>query len=596
MAKRGKRAGPNVSNGELSSSVPWWQLALLIAVVALVYSPVLELGWIWDDDQYVTNNPLLSNLSGLSRIWLEPQASPQYYPVVFTCLWMEFQIAELNPFLYHLVNLGLHCSVAAIALLALRQLKLQSAFWIAMAFAVHPIQVETVAWVTEIKNLLSAFFYGLAWLVLYPEIIKNPVRHPRDGVVALFNARYLAGIVLFLAALLSKSVTASLPAALLLADWFHHGVVRRRPWIQLIPLLLLGCLFGLRTASLEANHVGASGGGWDYGFLMRIMLCCQSLQHYVFQLLFPLQQIFFYPRFDSTAIHWSGVQACLCVGMISIACSWLAIRGYRKPLFAWLFFVGSAFPALGMINVYPHRFSFVADHFIYIPSIAIISVIVGGIYTVSQSIRHRFPAFGCTLGLMPCLLLVTWFGIQTSDYIPAFANSRMLWEDTLAKNPQCPAALQNLGLEYLEMGKPELAELVLLEALNFDFDRHQTQNSLGLVYAQQGKGEQAVEAFRQAVKLKPAFALAWLNLGNLTQSMAAGEDRNQQLPSAIGYYESSWEADPTIQAAYGVAALHLELGNCSEAAKWIRRALELDPADEDSIALYTQVIECANSK
>ncbi|MEC8553930.1 MAG: hypothetical protein VXZ82_02870, partial [Planctomycetota bacterium] len=200
----------------------WWQPILLVAVTALVYAPTTSLTFIWDDDQYVYSNPMLQSADGLYSIWTDPSKSPQYYPITFTVLWVQYQLFEDAPAGYHALNVFLHVTNSLLCFVVLKRLRLSAAFWIAMAFALHPIQVETVAWVTELKNLLSGMFYGLAWLAIWPALAPKRSRSKRlpeenekqaRSAIPLTIFQLGLGTLLFACALYSKSITASLPAA-----------------------------------------------------------------------------------------------------------------------------------------------------------------------------------------------------------------------------------------------------------------------------------------------------------------------------------------------------------------------------------------------
>ena len=188
-----------------------WGGCLIVVLTFLAYASALQGGYIWDDDYYVTRNPLLGHLDGLWRIWLDPMASPQYYPLTFTTFWIESHLWGFHPLGYHLVNVLLHVGNALLLWAILRRLKLPGAWWAAAIFALHPVHVESVAWVTERKNVLSGFWYLSAFLVGLRLLERAQASVPRGAFLAV------AG--LFLGALLSKTVTCTLPAALLFVAW-----------------------------------------------------------------------------------------------------------------------------------------------------------------------------------------------------------------------------------------------------------------------------------------------------------------------------------------------------------------------------------------
>jgi protein O-mannosyl-transferase len=235
--------------------------AVIIVITLVAYVPAMRGGWIWDDDSYVTQNPTLTTGGGLKQIWLEPRSIPQYYPLVHTTFWIEHQLWGLNPFGYHAVNVLLHVINALLLWTILRRLSVPGAWFAACLFAVHPVHVESVAWVTERKNVLSAMFYLCAMLAYLPFCL--PDEHERHE--AWSWRRYVAVSALLVCALLSKTVACTFPAAVLLIAWWKRGgrITWRRDVAPLAPMFLIGLAFGLTTAWLEKVHVGAEGKDWS---------------------------------------------------------------------------------------------------------------------------------------------------------------------------------------------------------------------------------------------------------------------------------------------------------------------------------------------
>ncbi|MEO6436814.1 MAG: O-GlcNAc transferase, partial [Tepidisphaeraceae bacterium] len=261
---------------------------LLIALTLVAYGPALRGGFIWDDDDYVTENVNLRSAEGLSRIWLAPTASPQYYPIVFTTFWVEHQLWGVGASGYHLVNVLLHATAALLLWRVLKSLTVPGAYLAACLFAVHPVHVESVAWISERKNVLSAVFYfaaALAYVACYMPMPRSKNSHaetpkPRSNL-------YLLSLLLFIAALLSKTVTCSLPAALLLVMWWKHGRLTRGDIASLAPFFLIGFVFAMFTVWLERSHVLAVGPEWDLSLIDRLLLAARAIWFYATKLIFP---------------------------------------------------------------------------------------------------------------------------------------------------------------------------------------------------------------------------------------------------------------------------------------------------------------------
>ncbi|HOW19171.1 MAG TPA: O-GlcNAc transferase, partial [Phycisphaerae bacterium] len=342
-----------------SSCLPAAAGLLLLALA--VYIPAMRGGFVWDDDDYVTENRTLRSLDGLGRIWFDIRATPQYYPLVFTSFWLEYHLWDSRPGGYHVVNILLHGTSAVLLWLVLRRLAVPGAWFAAAVFAVHPVHVESVAWITERKNVLSGVFYlsaALVWL-RFAGLDCPRAAEPRR------RSLYAIGLFLFACALLSKSVTASLPAALLLVLWWKRGRIARGDFLPLVPFFALGAVMGLITAWVERHHVGAEGAEWALSAAERCLIAGRALWFYAAKLIWPVRLTFIYPRWPiDSGVWWQYLYPIAAVAAIGLLWG-LRRRIGRGPLVAVLFFAITLAPALGFFDVYPMRYSFVADHFQY---------------------------------------------------------------------------------------------------------------------------------------------------------------------------------------------------------------------------------------
>ncbi len=361
--------------------------ALIILLTVVAYLPALRGGFIWDDDSYVTQNPALRSLAGLVAIWLKPGATYQYYPLVFTSFWAEYHLWGLQPFGYHLVNVFLHAVNAVLLWRVLRRLEVAGAWWIAAIFALHPVNVESVAWVTERKNTLSGLFYllaALAWLRFRPLTAKVTARAPDWRY-------YWLAFGFIVCALFSKTVTLSLPAVLLLLIWWKTGRLEKRDALTLTPWFVLGAASGFMTRWMEQQLV-RGGAEWDLSFVQRCLLAGRALWFYAGKLFWPAHLTFIYPRWEIDAGAAWQYSFPLGIAAVLVALWFFRARIGKGPLAAVLFFGITLAPALGFANVYPFRYSYVADHFQYLASIGLIALAVGtrhGDFTTSQPARSR---------------------------------------------------------------------------------------------------------------------------------------------------------------------------------------------------------------
>ena len=246
---------------------------VIVAMTLLAYSRAPFNGFIWDDETYVQNNMLLRDIDGLQKIWI-PRQTPQYYPMVFSTFWIEYQLWELNPLGYHTTNVILHLLNALLLWGIFRVLKfpLATGWLIAALFAVHPVHVESVAWITERKNVLSGFFYLTAALAyLRFDAIRDGEVEGKESKEAW--GWYGLSLPLFVLALLSKSVTCSLPAALILIMLGQRKTLSPTRILTLIPMFIVGFIAAMHTARIEREVVGAKGADFVFSFFEKKIRC-----------------------------------------------------------------------------------------------------------------------------------------------------------------------------------------------------------------------------------------------------------------------------------------------------------------------------------
>src|SRR4051812_32714143 len=369
--------------------------ALWVAIL-VVYQPVWNGGFLWDDAAHVTR-PDLRSLQGLWSIWFTPGATQQYYPLTHSFFWLQHRLWGDAPLGYHVVNLVLHASAASMIGLLLWRLSIPGTYLVAAIFALHPIQVESVAWISEIKNTLSAVLYlasALAWLRF---------RDKRDA------GSYALSLSLFVLALCSKTVTATLPAALLVIEWWRR---RRLSWprdvLPLVPFFVVGAAAGLATIWVERTLVGAEGVAFDFTPIERALIAGRALWFYAGKLFWPTNLVFIYPRWSvSEHMGWQYLYPAAAIAAIALA--WMVRSRSRGPLAGVLFFAGTLFPALGFFNVYPFLFSFVADHFQYLASLGLIALAGGG--TAWLLHRRRWWDRPATNAL--CIVVLATLGVLT---------------------------------------------------------------------------------------------------------------------------------------------------------------------------------------
>jgi tetratricopeptide (TPR) repeat protein len=532
----------------------WPGLLLVLATVA-AFGPVFRAGFIWDDDAYVTGNTLLTAPDGWWRIWFSAHFQSQYFPLVYTTLRLEHVLWGLNPLGYHAVNLCLHIANALLVWGLLRRLKLPGAWLAAAIFALHPVQVETVAWVTELKNTESTFFYLLAvfaWLNFC------------GGKGGWF---YGLALALHALALCAKTTACTLPAALWLVLWLRNEPVGWRRILQMLPFLCLGLGLGLLSVWWE-KHLGnyepklhLLGGPLD-----RLLIATHALWFYAGKIFWPGTLTFSYPRWEINVGDWRQYLwfvACLAV----TAGLWIGRRQLgRRPAAALIFFVTALSPMLGFIPLYTFYYSYVADHYQYLACLGPIALAAGG---WTRFIEIRQIAAGAQMALVAVLLLV--LGVLTFRQCEVYRGPETLWMDTLRKNPESWVARANLARLWTQQGRADDAEQEYqaairinpsVESIHYNLgnllareeryeeamaqyhlaleiapDKAEAYNNLGVVLNRQHRTDEAIAEFKQAIFYQPDYADAYYNLGNACWA-------GHKLDAAVAAYEQAVRLNP----------------------------------------------------
>jgi len=538
-----------------------WFLGLLLLVILLVaYYPALHGTPLWDDDGHLTK-PALRSWAGLGRIWFDLEATQQYYPATHSAFWFEYRLWGDWYAGYHLVNVILHALSALLLVRILRRLAIPGAWFAGALWALHPVQVESVAWMTELKNTLSGVCY-FASALLY-------LRFHRDRSRKI----YFAAFGLFILGLFAKSVIDTLPAALLLLFYWQHGnLLWRRDVRPLIPFFLAGIAYGLLTAWVERTLGGASSSEYDFSLLGRSLIAGRAFWFYLGKLLWPADLVFSYPRWQiSASTLWQYLFPAVALGLAAWLV-WMRKRWGRGPIVALLYFAGTLFPALGFVNIIPFRYSFVADHFQYLACAGPIVLFSTGMERLRGLSIKRYPL--AVPGL--CAILLALLGILTWRQSREYCDIETLWRATIARNPQSWLAHNNLGAALLKQGRPEEAVGEFREALRINPSNTDAHNDLGTALLKEGQIGGAIEEFNEALRIDPANADVHNNLGNLLLQQG-------RIPDAIAQYQQALRINPSLaDASYNLGYVFLQQGRLEEAVGEFREALQINPDYEDA--------------
>lgn len=519
----------------------------------VVYFPVLHGKPLWDDDGHLTK-PELRGTDGLKRIWFELGATQQYYPLVHSVFWIEHQLWGDAYVGYHVVNVLLHATSACLLAILLRRLKIPGALLAAAVFALHPVHVESVAWMSELKNTLSAVLYlGSALFYLKFDSDRRPMA-------------YALAFGLFILALLSKTVTATLPAALLVIMWWRQGSLSlKRDVVPLLPWFVIGAAAGLFTAWVEKKYIGAEGEQYALSVVQRFVLSGKVVWFYLGKLIWPQNLIFVYPRWNLNALHLFDYLY-FPMALWALLIAWILRSNWRGPLATMLLFGGTLFPVLGFFNVFPFVYSYVADHFQYLASMAIITFLAA---CASISVNHagakfRLPGYGLSFLTIALLGFLTW----RQSHI--YRDAETLYRATLARNPDCWLAHNNLSVLLRASGRVPEAMQHSKEAIDLNPKNPASHNNMSLLLSATGSVDEAIFHAQEAIRLNPNYPEAHNNLGAILASRGDLQGAKTQYATAVRLEKNYAQAHANLGRVY-----FLE-GNLVAAADSVRTALQLD--------------------
>ena len=534
-----------------------WGL-LLAAATFLAYQPAWNGQPVWDDDGHMTS-PENRSLSGLAQIWTHPGGSPQYFPLLNTVFWVESQLWGDSTFGYHLLNILLHVFSALLLFRILRRLGIRGSWFAAAIFALHPVMVESVAWISELKNTLSGVFFLSASLtyLTYSETRKNRL--------------YISALGLFLLGLLSKTTIVPFPFAMLAILWWKRG---RLSWKQdivpLLPFFLAGILLGMITLYVERIHTGTGKADFEFSLIERCLIAGRALWFYLGKVFLPVNLMICYPRWVlSTSVWW---QYLFPAAALMMGCAlWAVRKTWRGPAAAFFYFIAMLLPYLGFFSFYTFRYSFVADHYQYLAAIG--PMVIGAILMdkavglARENVRVLKPAV--TVILLLALGMLSW------KLSGMYSNAETLYRTTIARNSSCWMAYNNLGILLSNMGRTDEAMAHYRKALKLNPNHAEAHNNLGLLMVKMGRTAEALSHYQKALEIAPNYVEAHNNIGLLLANLGRTDE-------ALTHYQKALELAPrNTKILNNLGVLLKGNGRTEEALAQYQKALKIYPNDGD---------------
>ncbi|MBF0287811.1 MAG: tetratricopeptide repeat protein [SAR324 cluster bacterium] len=559
----------------------------LIALSLLAYYPATQAEFIIDDTPFYIEDPVMNQSDGIFKIWLNPRENNDiwpYIPITRTSFWIERQLVGLNFQVSHLINIGLHIITAFFLWLCLRYLHVRGAWLIGMIFVLHPIHVQSVAWIAERKNVVAGVFYILTvWSYFHFEKKKH-------------WPWYVLTLGLFLCSLLSKSSTIMLPVLFIFCRLWNRSRWDKIDVIQLVPFFLLSLLMGYVRIWFEINSFDATGINYGWTFVERLLIAGHVPFFYLTKIFFPYPLLFTYHKWPIDAAQVSMYLPLVSIIVVGTILFWKYFSWGRSLFLALGAFLISLFPVLSFFNNSWTQFSFVADHWVHLPSIPVLILLVQGIFYAVGCIKEnawaRYVQSGIYVMLFIILLGLTWN--QTQYY----KNNKVLWESTLAHYPDAWMAHQELGREYMADGDNQLALRHLNKAIQLKNDRPDAYINRGVAYFILEQYPRAIQNFNQALQLNNEMVKAYYNRGKSYAKL-------HQYKKALADFTQILVLDPQFAEAYNNrGTIYLDLKQYSQALQEFNQALQLNPQLKEvyhnrglvhiSLGKYTQAIDDFN--
>jgi tetratricopeptide (TPR) repeat protein len=500
-----------------SAGVRWFlgAFAACLSASLAVYWPALHGGYIWDDrDIYIVNNPLLRQSDGLYRFWFTTEPL-DYYPLAYTVYWFGARLWGLDPFGFHLVNVVVHALSATFLAWTLQRLSFPAPALVGLLFALHPMNVESVAWIAQLKTCMAGMFaFAAAGFFLRG-----------------WNA---AALLCFVLSLSSKPIAIAFPVAVLVYGWWRDGLITRSIVRRSSPFFVASLVFGaVGVYFQQANAIGPTMIRAD-SMLSRLLASTWAVWFYAWKGLVPVNLMFVYPRWDVAAAGmFAYVPGAALLALAAIL--WLKRRVWgRTPAAAVALFLLMILPSSGLVDVYYWRYAYVGDHYAYQALPVVITAAVGVGWILLRRWRtNRAGPEPMVFARLAALAVMGFLGVQSLRLSKDYKHEATLWEATLRRNPEAWLAHTNLAARLIEQDELRKAERHAIAAYRLRPDLGESHNNLGLLLSRSERHDEAVERFRAAVERSPYDHTMWGNLGVELARIGRDEEALEALRKAV---------------------------------------------------------------
>ncbi len=542
-----------------------WGLILVLAVM-LAYQPVWYAGFIWDDDDHLTANPCIVGPLGFKEIWTTKLADIS--PLTRSTFWLEHAIWGLAPLPYHLVNVLMHAACAVALWRVLRSLHVPGAWLGAALWALHPVQVESVAWITEMKNTESGLFF-LVSILFFVRWVRTRGLDGRTGG----GWNYALTLIFAALAMASKSSTVILPVVLCLCAWWVEGRWHWRNLARVAPILLMSTAAGAVSLWTQKLQLSANPDPqWVRTWPERLATAGDAVWFYLGKLVWPHPLIAVYPRWRIDASQWFSYLPLLAV-VIVLVMLWLKRESWSRPwFFIFAYFLAALLPVLGFADNYIFRYSLVFDHFQYLAAMGPLALAGAGMARFLDFALSGRPGLQSMLAAVALLIL----GLLSWQRTWAYESEETLWTDTLAKNPNCWIGHNNLGNVLVNKGQLDEAISQYQMALEINPSHIEARNDLGVALAQKGRLDEAMAQFQTALGLDPNHASSYYNLGIVLIQKGRVDEAIAQFQKGVDLAPNSADAHTDLGGAL------LQKGLVDEAIVQYQEALRLKPGDNNA--------------